>query len=50
MTSWNFLLRGAGIYDKSDQNQNPLPKYLNDEAWDIVNAFEQAYPEKLEGL
>jgi dynein heavy chain len=22
---WNFLLRGAGIYDKADQPENPLP-------------------------
>jgi hypothetical protein len=50
MTSWNFLLRGAGIYDKSEQYPNPLLNYINDEAWDLVNAFEQAFPEKLEGL
>ena len=49
-TSWNFLLRGAGIYDKSDQPMNPFSKYIKEESWDLLYALELEYPENLEGL
>jgi len=44
------LLRGAGVYEKSEQPQNPLPHLLKTEAWDLVYALELQYPEQLEGL
>lgn len=43
-------MRGAGLYDKSEQPPNPLPEYLKDTAWSLVYVLEQTYPEKLEGL
>ena len=50
LPAWNFLLRGAGIYDSENQPENPLPKFLKDEAWNLAYAFEQQYDDKLEGF
>lgn len=44
------MLRGAGIYDKSDQPRNPLPEHLSEQSWNLVYAFEASYGDKLEGL
>lgn len=48
--SWNFILRGADVYDKSDQPRNPLAEHLSETAWNMLYAFELHNGEKFEGL
>ena len=48
--AWNFLLRGPGIFDDSEEPDNPLPSFIKNEDWDLAYALEQEYPSKLEGL
>lgn len=49
-SNWNFLLRGADMYDKSDQPHNPLPALLKETSWNLAYAFELSHGERLEGL
>lgn len=48
--NWNFLLRGADIYDKTDQPQNPISKFIKEPSWNLAYAFELANKERLEGF
>ena len=49
-SNWNFLLRGADIYDKSEQPQNPMPNLIKEPSWNLAYAFEMANKERLEGM
>lgn len=44
------MLRGADVYDKSDQPQNPIKDVLKESAWNLVYAFELSNKARLDGL
>lgn len=48
--SWNFFLRGAGVFDKTNQPENPLPEILKQDEWDLAYALELKYPDKFENF
>ena len=41
---WSLLLRGAGIYNKTNQPEKPeeLSGFVTDAAWDLIYCLQQA--------
>jgi dynein heavy chain len=46
---WNFLLRGAGIFDKSFQPRKPAKceSFITNVSWDLIYCLQMEYADKL---
>ena len=49
---WNYLLRGAGLFNKTDQPPRPegSQHFITESAWDIAYCLEVNVPEQFGGL